>query len=124
MKECSFMKDESKNNQGYEHMLDFQMSWVMRIAASKEIKEKNALLYEQCYNILMKLIGKSDKDNVEVLEVHVWKQWERIDLHANVIIRSNNKEERHLVVIEDKAYTRIHDDQLNRYEKSINEVYI
>lgn len=123
MKECSFMKDESENNHGYEYILDFQMSWVMRVAASNEMKENNALLHKYCSTILKKLIEKSDKDNVEILEVRVWKQWKRIDLHANIIIRINGKEEKHLVVIENKAYTMIHDDQLNRYEISINKVY-
>ena len=47
----------------------------------------------------------------------------RIDVLANVMIKCNDKEERHLIVIENKAYTKIHNDQLNRYEKIINKEY-
>ena len=39
-----FMHDNSDNNHGYEYMLDFQMSWILRITAEISIKEKNTLL--------------------------------------------------------------------------------
>ena len=118
-----FMHDDSTNNQGYEHMLDFQMSWVMRVAASNEVDKKNPVLHKRCFDILMKLIEKSHLDRVEVKSVNVWKQWKHIDVLAEVIILCNGHEERHLVVIEDKAYTKIHDDQLNRYEETIKNQY-
>lgn len=118
-----FMHDDSTNNQGYEHMLDFQMSWVMRVAASNEIKEKNPILHKRCFDILMKLIGKTNLDQVEVISVKVMKQWKRIDVHAEIVISCSGHNEKHLIVIEDKAYTKIHDDQLNRYEDIINNKY-
>ena len=118
-----FMHDDSTNNQGYEHMLDFQMSWVMRVAANREIKEKNPVLHKRCFDILMKLIGKTYQDHVEVMSVKVLKQWKRIDVHAEIVITCNGHDEKHLVVLEDKAYTKIHDDQLNRYEEIINNKY-
>ena len=118
-----FMHDDSYSNQGYEHMLDFQMSWILRVAASKERSQNNFILYKRCFDVLMKLIEKSPNDKVEVISVNVWKQWKRIDVLANVMIKCNDKEERHLIVIENKAYTKIHNDQLNRYEKIINKEY-
>ena len=117
------MHDDSDNNQGYEHMLDFQMSWVMRVAANLEVKKKNPNLYNRCRGILLKLIQKTHEDNVEVSEVHVWKQWKRIDVIAEVKVLCNGKEEKHVVVLEDKAYTMIHDDQLRRYEAIVNDEY-
>ena len=118
-----FMCDDSNNNHGYEHMLDFQMSWIMRVAASKECSQHNFILYKRCFDVLMKLIEKTINDKVEVISINVWKQWKRIDVLANIIIKCNDLEERHVVVIENKAYTKIHNDQLNRYEKTINEEY-
>ena len=55
--------------------------------------------------------------------MNVWKQWKRIDVHANVILKCNGIVEKHLVVLEDKAYTMVHDDQLNRYERTIKAAY-
>ena len=52
------MQDNWRSNYGYEAMLDFQMSWILRITAEKSIKEKNPILYERCYGLLMKLINK------------------------------------------------------------------
>lgn len=118
-----FMHDDSDNNHGYEYMLDFQMSWVLRITAEKTIKEKNPILYERCLGLLMKLLEKSSNEDFEVLEVSVWKQWKRIDLIAHVIVKCGNNIERHLIVIENKAYTLIHDDQLNRYKHIIDQEY-
>ena len=118
-----FMHDESENNHGYEHMLDFQMSWVMRVAANKDIQKSNPILYKRCFDILMKLIEKEECENVEVCNVYVWKQWKYIDVHANVEIVCNGKKEKHVVILEDKAYTKIHDDQLLRYEETIAEEY-
>ena len=37
MKESLFMQDSWHSNHGYEAMLDFQMSWLMRLAAEKTI---------------------------------------------------------------------------------------
>ena len=118
-----FMQDNSEGDYGKEAILDYQLSWIMRVAASKEIQEKNNMLFERCKKVLLKLIGKSGCDNVEIVSVEVWKQWQRIDVTAHVVVKCNGKEEKHLVVIEDKAYTKIHDDQLNRYEETINETY-
>ena len=120
-KESFFMKDDSENNQGYEHMLDFQMSWVMRVPTKQEIKNNNLILYERCYGVLMKLIGKAEVD--KIVSVHVWKQWKRIDVIAEVVVECDGFEEKHIVVIEDKAYTMIHDDQLNRYKDTVSSWY-
>lgn len=118
-----FMQDNSESDYGKEAILDYQLSWIMRVAASKEIQEKNNVLFERCKKVLLKFIGKSGCDNVEIVSVEVWKQWQRIDVTAHVVVKCDGKEEKHLVVIEDKAYTKIHDDQLNRYEETINETY-
>ena len=80
-----FMHDDSEGDYGKETMLDYQMSWVMRVAANKAILEKNPTLHRRCTDILLKLIGKSGCNGSEIISVEVWKQWQRIDVSANII---------------------------------------
>lgn len=115
MKKSLFMQDCSRNNHGYEAMLDFQISWLLRLA-----KEDNKdRLHDVARSVLFKFIGKEFDPNVIIKRVDVWKQWEHIDLTAEIELEVNNQTERHLVVIEDKAYTLIHDDQLKRYAYTV-----
>lgn len=121
MEKSLFMQDSSRSNHGYEAMLDFQISWLLRLSAQKETKQPE--LHKVARNVLLKLIGMEKNSNVIINKVDVWKQWENIDLTAEIELEVNNKTERHLVVIEDKAYTLIHDNQLKRYVDSVNAYY-
>ena len=121
MEESLFMQDSWRSNHGYEAMLDFQMSWLMRLAAEKNIEKKRLHIISQ--GVLLRLIGLDGAVDVEIEEVKVWRQWEHIDVIAEVKIKKNCLEERHLVVLEDKAYTMIHDNQLNRYSETVDQYY-
>lgn len=123
MKESLFMQDSWHSNHGYEAMLDFQISWLMRIAAEKNIEKP--LLHKISKDVLLRLVEicNEGKQNVEIVQVKVWRQWKSIDVVAEVDIKINGLIEQHLVVIEDKAYTMIHDDQLKRYKITVNETY-
>ena len=123
MKESLFMQDSWHSNHGYESMLDFQMSWLMRLAAEKSIEKPQ--LHKISKEVLLRLvkIDKDNKQNVEIIKVEVWRQWKSIDVVAEVDIKVNGQVEQHLVVIEDKAYTMIHDNQLNRYRQTVVETY-
>lgn len=48
------MQDNWRSNHGYEAMLDFQMSWLMRLAAEKNVKKKNCtrLAKKSCCDLL------------------------------------------------------------------------
>lgn len=113
------MSDSSRSNYGYEAMLDYQISWLLRLAKD----DKKDRLHDVARSVLLKLIERENGSNVIINRVGVWKQWERIDLTAEIELEVNNQTERHLVVIEDKAYTLIHDDQLKRYTETVNEYY-
>lgn len=113
------MSDSSRSNYGYEAMLDYQISWLLRLAKD----DKKDRLHDVARSVLFKLIEKENDSNVKINRVEVWKQWERIDLTAEIELEVNNQTERHLVVIEDKAYTLIHDDQLKRYTETVNAYY-
>lgn len=119
MKKSLFMQDSSRSNHGYETMLDYQISWLLRLAK----EEKDDWLHKVARNVLLKMIEKEKDSNVKINRVEVWKQWERIDLTAEIELEVNNLTERHLVVIEDKAYTLIHNEQLKRYTETVNAHY-
>jgi len=119
MEKSLFMQDSSRSNHGYETMLDYQISWLLRLAK----EGKNDRLHEVARNVLFKLIGKKNDSNVIINRVEVWKQWESIDLTAEIELEVNNQTEWHLVVVEDKAYTLLHDNQLARYKDSIKDYY-
>lgn len=123
-----FMNDDSEGDHGKEAMLDYQLSYLLRLAGTSETGE------EIGKRTLMKLLGKKIQldqygyvDNIFVDSVKVWKQWQHIDLIAEVDAYFGSvleqKHEKHVIVIEDKAYTGIHDDQLNRYKQDVEAWY-
>ncbi len=123
-----FMCDDSEGNHGKEAMLDYQLSYLLRLASSSESGD------ELAKRTLMKLLEKEVQlnqygyvDNIDVANVKVWKQWQCIDLIAEVDAYfgpfPDQQEEQHVIVIENKAYTRIHDDQLSRYVQDVEEWY-
>lgn len=123
MKKSLFMQDSWHSNHGYEAMLDFQMSWLMRLAAENNIEKP--LLHKISKDVLLRLleIDNEGKQNVEIVKVEVWRQWKSIDVVAEVTIKVNGLIEQHLVVIEDKAYTMVHNNQLTRYRQTVEETY-
>lgn len=121
MKKSLLMQDSWRSNHGYEAMLDFQMSWLMRLAAEKS--EKQERLHEISKQVLLRLIEEKNERVVEVERVEVWRQWESIDVIAEVDIKVNDVVEHHLVVIEDKAYTLLYNNQLARYTKAVSDHY-
>lgn len=120
-KRSLLMQDKWGSNHGYEVMLDFQMSWLIRLAAEKNVEKKK--LHQISKEVLLRLTGLLETPNVDIKRVDVWRQWERIDVTAEVEVVVKGETQHHLVVIEDKAYTMIHDDQLNRYAETVSAHY-
>lgn len=123
MKDSFFMKDSSESDYGKEAMLDFQLSWLMRIAANKDYENEKPKLFAIAKDTLLRLIGIEDSTGVEIKSVEVWKQWDYIDLVANVIISINGKDEKHVVAFEDKAYTQLRDGQLDKCKNNVEDWY-
>lgn len=122
-KVSKFMSDCTAGSR--ENVLDFQMSWVLRTGANLNEAVERPNLYKHCRAILLRLIGfeKEQWDSIRVTEVKVWKQWKKIDVLANVFIKINNKEERHVLLIEDKAYTNMSLRQRDVYPLIVKEEY-
>ena len=124
-----FMNDNSEGDFGKEAMLDYQLSYLLRLADSNNRGAGD----EISRRTIMKLLGKTthlnqwgdvDYDDLNKISVKVWKQWQHIDLIVEVEANFVNGKEKHIIVIENKAYTSLHDDQLNRYSQIVVEVVI
>lgn len=125
-KQGKFMCDCTTGSHGVETILDYQLSWVLRCAADRNLSSEKPELYHQCITIFMHLIDPDKAmagKNVSIESVKVWKQWEKIDLIANIIIKVNGVEERHVLVIEDKAYTHMTEHQRDDYPELVKSEY-
>ena len=126
METSFFMVDETKKD-SKELVIDFFLSWTLRMAIGN-VNPKNVTVTDYCQRILSKLlfddIDVIRKNYNSVKSVKTWKQWERIDLHAEIILINNNGiEVNHALLIEDKAYSKIHGNQLNNYKVTFEEEY-
>lgn len=123
MKDSFFMKDSSESDYGKEAMLDFQLSWLMRIAAQKDYENEKPKLFAIARKTLLRLIDIKDSNDVDIKEVEVWKQWCSIDLVANIVIARAGKEEKHVVAFENKAYTQLRSGQLDKCKDNVEKWY-
>ena len=120
-----FMMDESKTD-NKESVIDYFLSWTLRMTSETENRNDSVCGY--CRQILSILLfgnaTKIDIDSLSVRSVKTWKQWRQIDLCAEIIlVDKENKESKHALLIEDKAYSKLHGDQLNRYHKIFEDEY-
>ena len=114
LQQSFFMRDNSNPAYGKEAILDYEISWVLRITANKKIKENCPKLYSQCLHILCKLLG-IESNLIDVMEVKVWKQWEHIDIFSTIKLKNKGKEEHYALLVEDKVYTPMYEHQRDVY---------
>lgn len=118
------MCDDSKKDGHAETMMDYILSWSLRCTKYSFIKYNKPLLYHYCKYILCTFIDKlQDMNNITIDDVRVCKQKQYIDLWVEVDLHINDREEHHAILIEDKYYTGVHDEQLARYKQIFNEHY-
>lgn len=118
------MCDDSDKNGHAETMMDYVLSWSLRCTKYPFIKDNKPLLYHYCKFILCTLIDRlQDMSNITIDDVRVWKQEQYIDLWVEVDLHINKREEHHAILIEDKYYTGVHNDQLARYKRIFEEHY-
>ena len=111
------MRDSSETDGKAEIVMDYILSWCLRYAESKYMDCK-PILSHYCRYLLGVLIDTPLTTDTCVESVKVWKEWEKIDLTVEVIMHHNGIEEKHAILIENKYYTKLHDNQFSRYEES------
>jgi|JI7StandDraft_1071085.scaffolds.fasta_scaffold160406_3 hypothetical protein len=128
-----FYNDEpnTRQDKGQETLQDFFICWTLHCAAEKyrAVDEK---VQQNSSKIVFTLInGKNDAqsgifyldelltDDFKVIDVSIRREYKQIDIVAEITTFENGKEMKYLLNIEDKYYTRIGHDQL---EKAINNI--
>ncbi|ADV48158.1 hypothetical protein Celal_0828 [Cellulophaga algicola DSM 14237] len=117
MKLPSFFIDDS-DSMKYEETIDFFMSWTIRCADSKYLNGSNKT-YDRSRLILSKLLHFENAEGLLFSDIKVWKQFENIDLWVELKVNDQD----YALIIENKMYSKIHSNQLGRYQKIAEEHY-
>lgn len=114
-----FMVDSTEGKDGHcETIMDYVVSWTLRRAQNECSKDSGKeKLYAYCRRFLGLIVGQEIKPTDEVT-VETWKQDNYIDVWVRVTINGII----HDILIEDKYYSKLHDDQLERYKKYFDSV--
>src|SRR5574344_1513134 len=125
--EVRFMMDNSSSD-SKELIIDFMLSWTFRMSTVYDDGYNN-VVKDYCIKILSKLMFDDINRIIEnykgIKSVKTWKQWQRIDLLAEVeLIDFDNIVSKHVLVIENKGYSSLHGDQLNRYKEIVKNEYL
>jgi hypothetical protein len=115
----SFFKDNS-NSDKFEEIIDFFLSWTLRCADYRYSIEHKSI-QRQALKILSTLLfeNSNELNNRIVSEVKVWKQEDHVDLWVELKI----DDELHAIIIENKMYSSIRQNQLENYKKNAEDYY-
>lgn len=107
-----FMTDSTEGKDGHcETIMDYVVSWTLRRAQNECQSEKGKeKLYSYSRRLLGLIIGQDIKPS-DIVVVETWKQEAQIDLWVRATVNGVS----HDVLIEDKYYSGLHDNQLERY---------
>ena len=118
------MWDDSTKDGQAETIMDYVLSWCLRCACYRYVKDEQPILYQYCKYMICKLIEKEDDiEKISIDDVQVWKQEKYIDLWVSVNLHINQEKETHAILIEDKYYTGAKDGQLQGYKTIFDEYY-
>jgi len=118
---------------GYEFIQDFHLSWIIRCADDK-FKMINSLLHEYAKRTVFSLINgfnnevgfiidKEMSNDFRISNIKTKRQWERIDLIAELEVEENSLSKKYVLNIENKWYTKISRDQLAIAKMKVERVY-
>lgn len=122
MKQSLLMCDSTEGDGKAEIVMDYVMSWSLR-HATDEYKEEMPILSHYCRYMLGKLLDTMIDETICVKSVEVWKEWQYMDLCAEVIIEKEGEKKYYALLIENKYYSKLHDNQLMRYQAKFEEFY-
>ena len=119
-----FFQDDSEGDHGMEDMLTYWLSWSLRLAAdNNEYCKDKPKLKQHCRFMLFELLNINNYSHICVHEVKIKKEWKRIDLIAEIYIERDGKKERHILMMENKAYTFMSKIQRDEYPLKVIEKY-
>ena len=118
-----FMTDHSEGDKGKEAVMDFQVSWVLRMAADENYTKDKPIFRLYSKFMLFKLLGMPFPNPIQIKKVRVWKEWENIDLCVEVELERNKEIEYHFILIENKIYTNMKTCQRDNYPKTLKQYY-
>jgi len=118
MEDSLLMKDNTEGDGKAEIVMDYVMSYSLRMATDAHFK-KDSKLCQYCRYMLGALLGIAITDDTNVESVKVWKEWRHIDLCVEAIVDNQN----YALLIENKYYTLLRDGQLEKYKKIFDEYY-
>ena len=121
--ESKFISDHSEGDHGLETILDYELSWVLRMAADEDCKKNQPKLFHQCQHILFKLLNIDNSKDFTIKRVHVWKQWHYVDLVADIYLEEKDEEKLYVLMTEDKAYMPMSQKQRDEYPKIVKDAY-
>ena len=118
-----FMTDHSEGDKGKEAVMDFQVSWVLRMAADDDYTKDKPIFRLYSRYMLFKLLNEPFPNKKEIVSVRVWKEWANIDICAEVELKVGDKKEFHVLLIENKVYTSMKTWQRDDYPKALKLFY-
>ncbi len=118
-KESRLMTDHSLGDKGKEFVLNFELSWVLRMVTDENYINDKPIFSLYSKFLLFKLIELPFPNSTKVTEVKVWKEWKDIDLIAEITINNGGKDEKHILMVENKVYTDMKVWQRDEYPERI-----
>lgn len=122
----SFFYDNSEGNPA-ELLVDYFLSWTFRCAIDKQQYNISDAVQKSSKHILhfflKEKLGDISIDSYKVIEVETLKQWKQIDLLCVVRLKINANDKWYVLTFENKMYTKLHSNQLEKYKNTIDEQY-
>lgn len=114
----SFMCDSSTGDSNKEAIMDFVISWMLRLS-QEQYQDSNFIIHCYCKR-LMSLFLKLEFNDIEILEVSTVKQWKNADIITLVKLSNKGLKETHAIFIEDKVYGKLN-NPLENYKKVLDQ---
>ncbi len=125
-KKTSFFYDNSEGNPA-ELLIDYFMSWTLRCALEEKPENISKTVQEYSkqvlYFFLKPELGGVNLDDIKVKEVETLKQWNKIDLLCAVKVTIKEVPKWFVLTFENKMYTKLHGNQLDKYISAVNTRY-
>lgn len=122
----SFFYDNSEKDE-VEILLDFYLSYTLRCAVDNHPNINPLVGYyakRVLFTFLKNEIDEEKFKQLTIKEVKTWKQWERIDLIAEIEIEFDGTLINYALIFENKLYSNVHDEQLNLYKSIAENFYV